>query len=229
MLFWSVVRGGLMSWFYVSVNICPNSLHPIYKDAYCSGVVVILTTIILICRVSNVNVIIKQSKDTSEKLGTKWPIVFYNWREGLKGEERVSQHAKTLLKNSLNHFKNQWKNEWPTPLLHTYRKPTLRHLGLISCDFHPFERQSWPLYFQMPLNFLQHLCTLWHCILERICSLWMGIEGINGLPILFKAIAGCDWVRFPEFHPFERQAFPLYFLMTLNFLQQVCTLYLGSI
>ena len=96
-------------------------------------------------------------------------------------------------------------------------------------DFCPFERQMCPQYFWMPLNYLQHVCTLY---LVPIWRLWMGIEGMDGLLLLFTTIASRDWaiwVRFPDFCPFDRQTCPQYFWMPLKYLQHVCTLYLVPI
>ena len=96
-------------------------------------------------------------------------------------------------------------------------------------DFCPFERQTCPQYFWVPLNYLQHVCTLY---LVPIWRLWMGTEGMDGVLLLFTTIASRDlviWVRFPDFCPFERQMCPQYFWMPLNLVQHVCTLYLGPI
>ena len=58
-------------------------------------------------------------------------------------------------------------------------------------DFRPSERLTCPQYFWMPLNFLQHVCTLY---LGPIWRLWMGSEGMDDLPLLFTATTSRDWV-----------------------------------
>src|SRR5210317_286813 len=53
-----------------------------------------------------------------------------------------------------------------------------------------------PKYFWRLLNFLQHVCTLY---LGPIGRLWMSIEGMDVLSLLFTAIASRNlaiWVRF---------------------------------
>ena len=59
----------------------------------------------------------------------------------------------------------------------------------------------------------------------------MGIEGMDGLLLLFAAIASrkCPGTRFANFCPLQRRTRRRYFWMPLNFLQRVSTLYLGSI
>src|SRR5210317_1593647 len=59
--------------------------------------------------------------------------------------------------------------------------------------FFPLQRQTRRQYLWMPLNILQHVSTLY---LGPIWRLWMGNEGMDGLLLLFTAIASrkylCD-------------------------------------
>src|SRR5210317_910328 len=95
-------------------------------------------------------------------------------------------------------------------------------------SFPNFCRRTCPQCLWMPLNFLQHVSTLY---LGSIWRLWMGIEGMDGLFLLFAAIASrkCPGTRFAGFCPLRRQTRCRYFWMPLNFLQHVFTLYLGPI
>src|SRR6056300_722664 len=75
------------------------------------------------------------------------------------------------------------------------------NLGQIS-QLRPHPTQTCPQNCWMPLNFLQHVCTLY---LGPIWKLWVGIEGMDGLSLLFTAIANCKlqiwplWAKFPNF------------------------------
>src|SRR5210317_140449 len=57
-------------------------------------------------------------------------------------------------------------------------------------SFPNFCRRTCPQCLWMPLNFLQHVRTLY---LGSIWRLWMGIEGMDGVSLLFTAIASCEW------------------------------------
>ena len=61
-----------------------------------------------------------------------------------------------------------------------------KSLGARFANFCPLERRRRRRYFWMPLNILQHVSTLY---LGPIWRLWMGIEGMDDLPLLFTAIA----------------------------------------
>src|SRR5210317_140450 len=69
-----------------------------------------------------------------------------------------------------------------------------RPLQAVNGPFWPqrfpnFCRRTCPQYLWTPLNFLQHVRTLY---LGSIWRLWMGIEGMDGLSLLFTAIASCE-------------------------------------
>ena len=58
----------------------------------------------------------------------------------------------------------------------------------LSANFPSLKRRTRCQYFWMALNILQHVSTLY---LGPIWRLWMGIEGMDGLLLLFAAIASC--------------------------------------
>ena len=63
-----------------------------------------------------------------------------------------------------------------------------KYLGAMKrfADLRLLQRRTCRQYFGMPLNLLQHVSTLY---LGPIWRLWMGIEGMDGLLLLFAAIA----------------------------------------
>jgi len=81
------------------------------------------------------------------------------------------------------------------------------------------------------LNKLQHVCTLY---LGPIWRLWMGIEGMDGLSLLFTAITSHKSTKTSDFLTSallkDKQTCPQYYWMPLNYLQHVCALYIfGSL
>src|SRR5210317_265875 len=82
------------------------------------------------------------------------------------------------------------------------------NLGQISSQLRPHPTQTCPQNCWMPLNFLQHACTLY---LGPIWRLWVGIEGMDGVSLLFTAIASCklsqsSWslVQISQLRPHKR-------------------------
>src|SRR6056300_343768 len=97
--------------------------------------------------------------------------------------------------------------------------------GTRFAGFCPLKRGTRRQYFWMPLNILQHVSTLY---LGPIWRLWMGIEGMDGLLLLFTAIASrkkhLGASSFADFRPLERRTRRQYFWMPLNIFQHVSTL-----
>ena len=110
---------------------------------------------------------------------------------------------------------------WPSPPFHGGKQLQFGCLGQV---WH-FGPHRWtfapPELLDAHLNSLQHVCT---CYLGPMGSLWLYIEGMDGLCLLFAGTNSSHlaaWARSGTLDPFDGRLLLQNFWMQVNFLQHV--------